>query len=349
MSSKVVIGFDSSLDFIRYSRCRHFVPTASSRLTTIEGAVCNQSDIDRFDVPFFERTDDMLHVLVPNRASIRMNDEFVVCHLWQQPLTSGQFNRIGNSVYVASPELCFIQLAQHLDLVSLMLLGYEFCGMYSLCAAGRSGSTGALPATSVQKMKSLIDRMPNARGIKKSRLAIKHVCDNSNSPMESSLTLMLCLPVHYGGYAIPYPELNPESHLGKRGAKAHGYDTMRCDLHWLERHVACEYDSKEHHQGRLSEDAKRLNVLNSEGERVFVVSPEIVADPAALQNLAIQVAHAVGKRLRPTALEETAARRLLRAQLFPWAYHEDGRPRQQWLDDWNGQAEPAWSEGFLEE
>ena len=138
--------------------------------------------------------------------------------------------------------------------------------------------------------------------------------------MESCLVLMLCLPPHYGGYGLPIPDMNPATFLNDLGKMAFSEGQLHCDLHWREAHVACEYDSRMHHEGRLSEDAIRLNTLNDQGERVFVVSPEIIRNLSSVHYLAQQLARALGKRLRPEAMEMTPARIKLHKTLFPWAY-----------------------------
>lgn len=149
---------------------------------------------------------------------------------------------------------------------------------------------------------------------------MKWVVDKSNSPMETGLVLYLCLPVRLGGDGFKFPDMNPETPLGKRASRMLGYGLMCCDLHWVDERTVVEYDSDKEHMSsqRLSRDAIRRNVLGYKDVNVITVRKPMLLAPLTFNDVAKQLARQLGRRLRPRDLELTPARLDLRITLFPW-------------------------------
>jgi hypothetical protein len=94
-------------------------------------------------------------------------------------------------------------MAGKLPLVELTLLGFELCGNYRMLPddtrseAASDGSQRppeqdfrkAKPFTSVAKLGTYVARMPGVKGHKRAVQALRHITDNSASPMESILEL----------------------------------------------------------------------------------------------------------------------------------------------------------------
>ena len=95
---------------------------------------------------------------------------------------------------------------------------------------------------------------------------------------------------------------------------------MRCDLHWVDQRVVIEYDSDQEHltSQSASRDAARRNVLGYKDIEVITVRKPMIDSPRAFDNVARQLARALGRRLRTRDMEFTPARAILRAKLFPW-------------------------------
>jgi hypothetical protein len=72
-----------------------------------------------------------LHVLAQN-TGVRRTTATLRRHICSQPLPTGSLIQISPELIVASPELCFLQMASELSLLDLVGLGFEFCGTYRL-------------------------------------------------------------------------------------------------------------------------------------------------------------------------------------------------------------------------
>ena len=211
---------------------------------------------------------------------------------------SGSFLKVSKDVVVCSPEFCFLQMAVQLELPQLIMLGYEFCGMYTVPSAGNMMKRDAI--TTVQRILAFVNKMPGVPGHKKAVRALCHIQNGAASPMETRLTMLLTMPYRFGGYGLPSPELNrvivPTKHARATTNKNH----YRCDLYWPEKKLDVEYDSDAHHLGseRIAADAKRRNELDSMGITVVVVTRELFYDTEQFDKCVRQIAAKLGKQLR---------------------------------------------------
>ena len=80
-------------------------------------------DYVRERMPYLTRP---VHCLVPKWERCTLDD--VHLHGSSYPYRSGSFLRIDHGVIVSCPELCFLQLAQSLDLLPLIQAGCFLCG-----------------------------------------------------------------------------------------------------------------------------------------------------------------------------------------------------------------------------
>ena len=242
------------------------------------------------------------------------------CHVLTGNIPQGAFWRIGDNVYAASPELLFVEMATRLPFIDLILLGLELCGTYTLRADGAFGFENCPAATTRKQLASFTERAKGMRGATTARSALRWVIDGAHSPMESALMLFLCLPVRLGGYAFPFPDLNPEVKLGIRAAHMLGQDDIRCDLHWLKKHVVVEYNSTDVHLNphTAAKDALRSNTLQYKDHTVISVTPYMIANHVQFDGVARQLGKALGVRIDSRKLLYSKARRELRVQLFPW-------------------------------
>lgn len=124
---------------------------------------------------------------------------------------------------------------------------------------------------------------------------MKHIADNSASPMESKLALILSLPMRLGGFGLPLPKLNnlivdPET--SKR---------FYCDLYWEGKvRVDLEYDSALFHStpSKLNKDALRRTNLAKLGIVVLNCNYPTVSNPASLRKTAHTIKKLLGIRNR---------------------------------------------------
>ena len=316
---KLVLSHESALSYLRAHRERGRERIAPSRITTLDDCVGSLRQIEAFDLPFLVDNESILHVLVPSFAK-KQRSKTHICHLMTGAIPNGSFCKVGKGVYIASPELLFVEMATRLEFIDLVLFGLELCGTYTLSATGEPGSQGCPAATTRRTLSSYVKHAKGMRGAAIAQKALRWVVDGSNSPMESALMLFLCLPVRLGGYAFPIPSLNPTTRLGKKAARILDYDSMRCDLHWIKEHVAIEYASSERHltPQAAATDARRANALNYKDIDLITVTPQIIANHTQFDNVARQLAKALHVRMDSRKLLFTQNRRDLRRQLFFW-------------------------------
>ncbi len=214
-----------------------------------------------------------------------------------------------------------MQMAGELSLVDLIVLGYELCGTYRLENAAQSeqGFRNDEPLTSVAKLRSYVAKIVNQKGRKKALRALQYIADNSASPMETILTMLLTLPYRLGGYGFKMPSLNYPVKVSHNAGRATDRNMLRCDLCWLDEKVVAEYDSDAYHTGaeRIRRDAIRRNALTSAGMTMVTVSSVHVSNKTELEELALALSKLLGKRLKCPQPEFSHRQAELRKQILP--------------------------------
>ena len=316
---KLVLSHETALSYHRAHRERGRERITPSRIRTLDDCACSLRQIETFALPFLVDNESTLHVLVPSVAK-EQKSKTHTCHVLTGSIPNGSFCKIGNGVYIASPDLLFIEMATRLTFVDLVLLGLELCGTYTLQPNGTPGCQGCPAATTKRTLSSFAEHAKGMRGSALAQKALRWVVNGSNSPMESALMLYLCLPVRLGGYAFPPPDLNPTTKLGKKATRLYDYETMRCDLHWTKQHTVIEYASTQEHltPKAAAKDALRANTLGYKDINLITVTPRMITDHVQFDNVAKQLAKALGVRIDSRKLLYSKARRELREQLFFW-------------------------------
>lgn len=232
----------------------------------------------------------------------------VTCRVTTMKLPAQTALSLGSDHYVGTPEACFLQMASCSDVVELARIGCELCGTYAL-VDGRY-RFDRFPRSSGKALARYVESAGSVHGAKRARQTLRFICDGSASPMETALVLLLCLPVRYGGYGLPFPQLNYPITVGKR--------RYVCDLYWPESRYALEYDSTQFHADdeRLNLDSARRSHLESAGIHVVSATRRQVYRVEAFDVLAQAVASALGVRLRSRARDVASRRAKLRQQLL---------------------------------
>lgn len=260
-----------------------------------------------------------IHVLVPDK-SLRIRSKHVVSHIWQGPVPSNSFAVASKSkeVYVASIELCFVQMGESSDFRKLICLGDEFCGSYSIRNSSSQGFVNRAALSSASKIGTYLAAVRGVHGISVARRALRYVIDGSASPMETIVVVLLCLPCSLGGYGIPWPNLNYRIAPSWAMAQMVEKSSYVCDLCWPEARFSIEYDSDFWHTGslRIDRDSRRRNALLSLGFEVMTLTKGQVFEYRAFDRFARQVAKCLGYRLRENVADCDARRLELRSLLF---------------------------------
>lgn len=260
-----------------------------------------------------------LHIAVRHEGKRSRTSRAVYHPLRREPPERGFF-KAANGIYFSNPEYCFLQMADMLPLAKLIELGYEFCGTYVRDdRPNRSTTYGVEPATSLLRLSNFLKANAGRSQVRIARRALHYVQGGSNSPMETILTMLLCLPRSMGGYNLPFPQLNERVRVRlPDGETAERF----CDLYWRKLRLAFEYDSDEFHQPgeKWRRDSGRRAELGAKDIEVVSVGRSQVEDVRELEKLAVLVCCRAGLRRDRGRFEYSAVRRTLRRQLMPWTH-----------------------------
>ena len=243
--------------------------------------------------PTHEHPIDLLYA--DQRARNRVDR--VRAHVSGAAYPAGSFLRLSPHVLIASPELTFAQMAEKLPFERLLLLGFELCGTFAL-RGPEATWTAQAPLTSASAINAFIKACPKKAIRSAARDAARFVLDNSASPQESRLAILLTLPTAFGGYGLPSPKLNHPVILHDAAYSLYPHTPLRLDLAWPEKRFAVEYLGKEPHDGRQEEDIARVAALAAEGIQSLALTRRQLYDVDAFDAVARSIAGQLGFRLR---------------------------------------------------
>lgn len=235
-------------------------------------------------------------ILVSCKANMRKSQNLSP-RIWSGKHPSRSFYKIAQGLYVSTPEATFLQLGKESSLIQLITIGYELCGSYGLSAQSDSGFLRREPRSNPQLIERYLEKCDGIHGVKAAKRASSYIAKGSASPMESLLSMLLCLPPSLGGFGLPRPELNLPIETNEGGVVM-----RRCDLCWPDQRFALEYDSDTFHSdaSKLHLDSSRRSTLERVGVHVVSVTKNQVFDRGQLFNLATITSKRLGKRLSPT-------------------------------------------------
>lgn len=249
--------------------------------------------------------------LLATDARDRRSSKRVRGHVWSQRYPKGAVADQGGGLRVCTPEFAFLQMAAKLNDFELIQLGIEMCGTYAchFLPMGCASSSKVRPITSLQRLKSFIQRCKGLHGVKRCRRALRWIAKDSASPAETLLGMMLGLPMRLGGFGLGMPAFN-------HPVTVPGGNRLRCDLLWPDLHVGVEYDSREHHTGygQAQVDSRRRALFQARGLTVLSVTADQISTSAKLAQVARALYRAAGQRApRSTDEHFTRCMRLLSA------------------------------------
>lgn len=269
------------------------------------------------DVDVLEALSYPICVCAP-RGAARLNTRLVKSSVLASAVPADCVFKVADGIYVCAPELAFLQLASTLPFFDLMHVGFEFCGFYRVSPDAPRGMVSADPLTSVDSLRSFVDRSSRAHGRAVAGRVARYVLDGSASPMETQLALVLTLPQMLGGYALEPPVLNFEVSSKLMAGRLVGSRFHRCDLYWPRIRLALEYDSEAEHSGpdEVGRDSRRRAALSHGGITVHTVTRSQIASVPEMERIARIVSKALGKRPRKGSFDVTDERLELRNWLF---------------------------------
>lgn len=250
-------------------------------------------DIKNIVVPYVG--DGELHVATRYRHCNYKNKN-IQFHYLSGGYPKGSFLKYNIEIFVASPELTFLQMANRLDLLELAMLGLEYCGTYSISSLVAEGFIYNIkPLTNRTRLKNYLKyfykRNPNYRGIRKAIKALDLIIDNSASPQESKFIIKLFGPRHLGAYGVKNLVSNCEIKLSRGAAKILGRYSIKPDLSCLKTKIALEYQSKMFHNNaeQFEIDKVRSAALTYDGWTVFNIVPSQLKNISSFHEIATKV------------------------------------------------------------
>ena len=265
-------------------------------------------------------TGERLHVLCRDRACRRVSDGHIARAL-TGPVPEGSFYQLDPHVLIASPEFIFLGAANMLDLVALVALGDELCGLYGFDETQERGfRKRTKPVTSAKNLGEYLGRAPGCHGIRAAKSALRHIVDRSASPMETLVEMQMCLPYRLGGYGLWKPSMNHEVPLDGLAARIAKRNTCYADICWPHAHLDVEYHGEFDHSGSGAQLSDRARVigLREAGFEVIELTYEQVSDPRAFEGIAAMIAKRIEKPIRKEKLGMTRERIELRRTLANW-------------------------------
>lgn len=308
INEMVILGHISALRYWKLvqidQRCRSGVTSTKRMIERISNQVMdNNNALDELEKP--------IHT-VTTRSAFRHPTKSMVCHVQNGVMPKGSFVALRKGLSVSSPELCFVQAASMVGLLDLIKLGFELCGSYAVLEGELISVT---PLTTVSRLRSHVSKIENITGLKKARRALSYIIENSASPMETALAMILCLPYKLGGYGLDRPLLNHPIEPRRDSTMTKRYV---CDLLWSMSHIAAEYDSDMFHSGenRINRDSIRRSDLALRGITVISVTRQQIMNSGEMEKVAQLLARKTGKRIRYKEPSFSHAHATLRKTLF---------------------------------
>lgn len=316
---RLFLGHETAFWIWRKAGPQAFLVLTPTRVRSLAGGAPTVAKIRMFESEHPDLSLEMVDVLV--QYGDQRTIPHAKNHVRSSPFPDRSFYRLDDGLYVASPELCLLQLATKLSEPQAVKLALEMCGSYAIDVHDEQmGFCKRPPLTSASKLQAYANRLHKQNGGAKSLHHLRYVADNSASPRETALCMLLCMPPRFGGYGLALPELNKRIELSPSAQLVLGNRYFECDLYWVDKRVAVEYDSAQYHtaQEKQERDAIRRNLLEDAGVRVITATRQQVSDEGQFDKLARQIARAVGKRLRVPKQEHVAERGALRKTVFDW-------------------------------
>lgn len=141
-------------------------------------------------------------------------------------------------IFIPNLGFLFVQLAQCAPFLTLIEIGYDLCGSYTILP-DESTFVQCEPATNHNHLAKEIRALRGMRGRKIATRALQFVADNSASPMETKLTMFLCFKRTMGGYGLPFPKLNFPIEPTSAARKAAHKQRYVLDLYWPKTQNRC--------------------------------------------------------------------------------------------------------------
>lgn len=277
--------------------------------TDVEHAVASMAALSGFDLSGYPFGSGRLHVLVESQSK-RSSAKKLACHVRTAPLPRGSFRKLDDGLFIVSPEYCFYEMAHVLPFPKLVEFGYLLCGEYTVNPDAVDLNNRAKLSTK-RKLGSFADRMSGGNKHATIDRAMKLIAENSASPRETKLSMLLSFPVRLGGYGFPLPVLNYRIDFTSEEQELFGRPYVVLDLYWPDYGFGIEYDGERSHSDALTltRDRKKASELDYKGIKVYSVDKGQISNVRQVYALALKAARAMGLRIRKPTEKQWAAKK----------------------------------------
>ncbi|MBT1175857.1 hypothetical protein JS530_10175 [Bifidobacterium sp. LC6] len=245
----------------------------------------------------------MLHTIAYSKERrIRAHESTVKAHIWK-PASHAEKIRVNNFVWALDLFHVWAQMAKHLSMRSLIVLGDS---IVTVVASQPKLACNRTAETVCRDLGECVRALPPFKGKRTCLMALALVSAGSASPQESGLRLALA------AHGVPQPAMNyavPDASFGS-GVQ------MTLDLAWPEYKIAVEYDGEQHRtdQKQWSRDHDKRGMLLSHGWRIFTATATTLASDDSRAEFAFRLARALSAagaqfdfRLNAMSLEQLSA------------------------------------------
>ena len=221
---------------------------------------------------------------------------------------------VDNEIYLPEPELVYLQMAESLETIPLIKLGYELASSFAIDRLERK-IVSSVALLDLDRLAKMIDAL-DTRASRKAKIAAKYILPGAESPAEINLALKLLLPMRWGGFGLQGAILNPTVHLSRRAAALAGRKRCRPDLLFEAIKYDVEYDGLEWHGSaeQRTNDLRRWQALRADGYIVRNITAHELNDIGVMTELAREIKVFQGGSLRiQSELFEGKQRELFRS------------------------------------
>lgn len=234
-------------------------------------------------------------LLIPAGAQ-RRSSEGILCRFAPPGLPERSFFLLRERLYMTSPELTFLRMAAFRTEVQLARIATDLCARYYIDAPTGKIEDRAAFLSTPEKLRSYCRALPDIRGSKKALEALRWAHQNSGSPIETQVQLLLTMPLARGGFALPLTHMNYDVKAG-RLARIMEQNQYSIDCANPDLGIGIEYDGHDYHQDTAA-DKRRRNELKALDWDIFPLEGDTLEDPDRMCRFAETVARAMHVRIR---------------------------------------------------
>lgn len=279
----ILLTYTSALEALRHEALPELLAAWDERTRHVPEKLPHEEELSELvaDHPILRSLTRPLHLLVSSDNNSHSYG-LVQRHVSVVPYPRNAFARIGEEVYVTSPELLPLQLARIANPLELALLMCELCGTYSVSADGQGMAQRDTSLATRRSLREFLALMKAGYGTRKMRAALPLVCADSGSPYESRLGMRFRASRELGGYELEFVSMNEEISLASIGGELDRLQVRKPDILFLAppnmgpqaqmpfRGIAVDYKGRVHDNPIVAErDDTRRNEMLAHGIKTY--------------------------------------------------------------------------------